>query len=480
MTVLFALSILSCSGKQETKINSDLNYQNHSDYPTEDISTYVIPGTNVSISRIENWSISADNEVLISSKITSSTITAKKSEINHIASPNLIGLEKYLEEKYPLRNYQHYELNGIKGLRAELLSLKYEKNFDIYLISEQQDFIHIYSNFKNGLEILNDGETIIATLSLKLLNDTTKESAVKNRFFENDIALTEGEFTLITEGYESNNNKSGFSFKSSSINSYSLASKDWDIKLDNPLMGKARLALASNTESGSIGEIIELNDTDITKINKTDFPDPNLSKKWANREIELSIGKTYAIYHHKSGINPGSVYGVIKLLELDKNGNWARFKFRRIYAGKPEHFQKWNFNQTLEDIENQFLVSNENYFVPRGYATPNDGNQITFNMESDTLEIKSNPYGNERGFYNLGDKADLKSITLQDIESKSGKFVSKVDIKLGDVLAVYIENYNIKTIFLMVVTSHTRGHQVNFDSKYLLYAFTKYSKDDDQ
>jgi hypothetical protein len=164
--VLFSLCFTACYEKKGHSSNpGQIEAQGGVD--VGNMTSAAVPKTNASMSYPNSWNGSDDGKTLVIQNSSSSKIVASRADISDLASPNSNGLEKYLEEKYPDRNYELFELNGLKGVRAELVNTDFEKKSDIYLVSELQDFLHIQSDLKNTDSGFERGENIILTVKVK-------------------------------------------------------------------------------------------------------------------------------------------------------------------------------------------------------------------------------------------------------------------------------------------------------------------------
>ena len=126
-----------------------------------------VPKTYASISYPSSWTSTASTDVLSIQNRSGSLISAQKSEITDISSPNAVSLQQYLKAKHPDRDYQIINFNGLDGVRADLVSNETEKHSDNYLVSELKDFIHIQSNLKKIDDGIATGEQIILTVRVE-------------------------------------------------------------------------------------------------------------------------------------------------------------------------------------------------------------------------------------------------------------------------------------------------------------------------
>ena len=138
-----------------------------------------VPGTNALINSPKTWLSSTAANVLTIKNQSGSIIEAKKSEITDLASPNAEGLQQYLNEKFPGRNYKIISLNGLDGVRADLSSSALATSSDLYLVSELKDFIHIQTNLKKADNGIVEGNNIIQSVRVKYHGVPYPNSIVK-------------------------------------------------------------------------------------------------------------------------------------------------------------------------------------------------------------------------------------------------------------------------------------------------------------
>ncbi|WP_409479904.1 hypothetical protein [Pseudobdellovibrio sp. HCB154] len=142
-------------------------------------SSSAIPMTHATVTYPNTWKATLLEKSLILTNAGSSTIQARRSDIINLVAPTQIALQNYLKTKYPDRNYEMIEINGLKGVRAELKNSAKEKESDIYLVSELKDFVHITSKLNNLSNGFTEGEDIISTVRLKYKGVAVKGSSIK-------------------------------------------------------------------------------------------------------------------------------------------------------------------------------------------------------------------------------------------------------------------------------------------------------------
>ena len=113
------------------------------------------------------WSRATADNTLSLANDSGSVIAARKAEIGDLSSPNAVSLKQYLSTRYPERDYQIIHVNGLEGVRADLISSGAHHRSDIYLVSELQDFIHIESDLSKSGSGITEGEKILGTIRVK-------------------------------------------------------------------------------------------------------------------------------------------------------------------------------------------------------------------------------------------------------------------------------------------------------------------------
>ena len=183
LVLLLSLTILSCT---KDKANSPAQIQppNSPDGGVDvgNMTQRAIPHTNATMSFPSTWKDSSTTEALILKNSSGSEITAKKSAIKDLVSPTAITLQKYLQDKFPGREYKIIEINGLTGVRAELKTEKDSKQSEIYLLSELKDFIHIETNLYTANDGVAVGERIVLTAAIKYRGnayENSKEKTIK-------------------------------------------------------------------------------------------------------------------------------------------------------------------------------------------------------------------------------------------------------------------------------------------------------------
>ena len=168
-------TLFACSAKNE-KVESG---QVEGGVDVGNLTMGAIPQTNATMTFPKSWSVQSSEKSLLLHDSSGSKIDARKAELTDLASPNPSSLQQYLNAKFPDRNYKIIDINGLKGVRAETKSLPNERNSDIYLVSERNDFVHIQSWLKSTNDGLAKGEEIILTVRVKYRGEPVAGSQAK-------------------------------------------------------------------------------------------------------------------------------------------------------------------------------------------------------------------------------------------------------------------------------------------------------------
>lgn len=655
LTLTMLMLVFGCTSKKdETKIDNKAQSQGGVD--VGNMTSAMVPQTNASLTYPQSWSASLNSKSLSLQNSGGSKIQAEKAKLIDLVSPNSTSLQQYLKNKYPDRNYTPFEVNGLKGVRADIVNSSTEKQSDIYLVSEVNDFIHIQSSLKKENNGISSGEQIILTARVKYKGEAFANSETKtitlnaystggqqldkkaaysfkddcysyvdtgcrgvsvifgngggahfsvgaagydhgrivdlgseaeipfesikidgeyliapltkisiadiytaftpkeqhaeldyidlkeghiylirtirwpdedmitklkvesltidksvtldyqkmiyvkpeqlqkqveemNKFtLENEKPISEGEVTLHNQSIWGNYFYASFNFENSTSGNMFITYNSWDINFSNGCRGKPVLTVPQS--GNGIGKVFDFGSIKIDAIQKSDFPDPNLYVYDCGQEIEK--GKVYGIYHHDYDENIGAIYGAIQVLDIASDNSWVRLKFKRIYLGKAEHFQKWIDLNVPETIQSVRLEKTDNYntqiFYPFIGKTGLEGSHnyeyVSFNPAESTeypdeLFTDNRPFGKDRGFIILGQNLNLNAITLAEVEQHKGSFESYISLKQGDVIAAYLENYYDKTVFIFRVDQLASGQSVALSVKYLQRQKSLFSDDKD-
>ncbi|MCB0363439.1 MAG: hypothetical protein KDD35_11985, partial [Bdellovibrionales bacterium] len=126
-----------------------------------------IPQTYASMSYPSSWSSAANENLLSIQNRSGSVIVARRSEIKDLSSPSAVSIQQYMKARYPDRTYNIIYINGLEGIRADLVDSEGSKQSDIYLVSELKDFIHIKSDLKKEDNGIKSGDQIILTVGVE-------------------------------------------------------------------------------------------------------------------------------------------------------------------------------------------------------------------------------------------------------------------------------------------------------------------------
>lgn len=153
-------------------------------------STVGIPGTHASITLPGTWKHNLDSGTLNLTNAGSSTIQVAQMELKKLTIPTQLGLLAYLKVKFPDREYKMIEINGLKGVRAEIIGTDEQKKSDLYLISELKEIIHLTSNLWRSLDGFIEGEKILSTVRVKYKGEPIKNSKAKEQVISTDTSYS--------------------------------------------------------------------------------------------------------------------------------------------------------------------------------------------------------------------------------------------------------------------------------------------------
>jgi len=126
-----------------------------------------VPATSAWMSYPSNWNSSKTGTELKLQNSSGSSVRAERAQIPDLASPTAISLQRYLQSKHPTRQYKIINLNGLEGVRADLLNNADRRQSDLYLVSELRDFIHIESDLLQTSGGIAQGEAILLTVRIR-------------------------------------------------------------------------------------------------------------------------------------------------------------------------------------------------------------------------------------------------------------------------------------------------------------------------
>jgi hypothetical protein len=307
-----------------------------------------------------------------------------------------------------------------------------------------------------------------------------------NRYtIENEKPLSEGEVVLYNRSISNSYFFAAFNFEYSTTGNMYITRNDWDLLFQNGGDGRPTL-LVPHTGS-AIGGVVDFGTKSLQSLSRADFPDSNTYVR-DNRPAVIR-GNVYGIYHRVYNEKIGTVYGAVQVLDLAPDNSWVRLKFKRIYLGAPEHFQKWVSLQipsalqkvTLEKADSSSKMAFYPFIMKRGDEGRHYYEQFYFTPAGNgypaSLMTDYRPFGKDRGFVSLGANFDFERLSVADIENKKGSMKSNVELKIGDVIAANLENYFDKTILVLKVEALTPDQSVTFSIRYLERAKTPYSDD---
>ncbi len=300
--------------------------------------------------------------------------------------------------------------------------------------------------------------------------------------------LSEGEVTLYNRATYKNYYYASFNFEYSTSGNMFITHNGWDLTFQTGCSGKPSFTVPHT--GSALGDIVDLGKKSLTSVTRGDFPDPNLYKRDCGTEIK--VGNTYGIYHHIYSEEVGTTIAAVQVLDMAVDASWVRLKFRRIHMGKGEHFQKWEqlaFPAEIQTVKLEAEGRKSSFFIfdnLRGDApTSYHSDYFSWNPESSYLSIDDRPYGNEKGFYNLGKNVRLEDVNLETVKSVSGKFVRFLwyeqdqraeKFEVGDIIVINAENYYNKAIVAMRVESIEQNKSMTISVRYLDRAHAPYAE----
>ena len=301
---------------------------------------------------------------------------------------------------------------------------------------------------------------------------------------QNEQPISEGEVTLYSRATYNNYFYASFNFEYSTSGNMFITRNSWDIHFSSSEHGTPFL-----TAGGSGGEVTLLTDfgaKPLSAIQKSDFPDANLYKTYRGLQ-NVKKGNVYGVLHHRFNDKIGVIYAAVQVLDIAPDASWVRLKFRRIYMGPAEHFQKWTELKVTSEIKSLQFGKTDTFwqtvFYPFTDSQKIDGGympseRLSFwwrDPQTPSVSVDIRPYGKDKGAVLLGRDLNLNSITVADIEKQKGNLISDLNFEKGDVIGLYLENYFEKTILVMKVEKAEPGQPLQLTYKRLYNAKAIYS-----
>lgn len=175
---LLCFLISACAGNNDKTI-SPQTVKAQGGVDIGNMSSSAVPQTNAYFDVLGSWTSKIEGNLLILENASFSKIEASKANLEGLNSLDVEDIKVHLEIKFPNRTYNLININGLKGVRAELTETDSTRTSDIYLISEDKDLIHIVSHLNNSDDGIAEGEQIISTVKVKFKGVAYKSSPVK-------------------------------------------------------------------------------------------------------------------------------------------------------------------------------------------------------------------------------------------------------------------------------------------------------------
>ena len=116
-----------------------------------------IPNTGGQLAVPNTWHVQQATPSVSLNGLDNSKINASKAHLGNLVSPTPLSAELYLNAVHPNRSYKQVVVNGLSGVRADVISTASAQSSDIYMFSENNDVIHIQSELHGrGISTGND------------------------------------------------------------------------------------------------------------------------------------------------------------------------------------------------------------------------------------------------------------------------------------------------------------------------------------
>lgn len=126
-----------------------------------------IPSTHLFVSVSFGWTESALPNGLELNHQDGSKVVITKASVDGNETPTLEALKKHLQAKTPSRTYSAIQINDSVGLSAEYTTHDGGIESEVYLISEQKDFIHVRLVDRHKTLVLFNTQNVLASIQLQ-------------------------------------------------------------------------------------------------------------------------------------------------------------------------------------------------------------------------------------------------------------------------------------------------------------------------
>jgi len=303
---------------------------------------------------------------------------------------------------------------------------------------------------------------------------------INQNTIKNEQSLASGEVTLYNRSQWNNYFYAAFNFQYSTSGNMFITNNSWDLMLESA--GSGKLAFDVPLISGGLGGVVDLGVKDINAVTLADFGDPNTH--FSHLGVPVIKGHAYTVFNFEDIAS----YGVVEVLDVDKDSRWAQLKFRRFKIASPVHFQKWIY-QPLPQATKALTLKKSAvygtdlfmaYLNQRGDVGPSNGSMVSLETQDGQpphLSTDDRPYVGEIGFVDMGANVSFSKIDSNDFAQLKGKFSNQTELHAGHVIAVFLEDYGYQTTLLMRVDNIAPDQSVSFTTRYLSRTKAPFVKD---
>lgn len=247
-----------------------------------------------------------------------------------------------------------------------------------------------------------------------------------------------------------------FSFEYSSSGNVHITNNGWDIRFEAYNNQPYLFASRSGSEASAL---IPFSHMDFNQIQKKDFPK---SIRGYPERIVMQKDDIYGVYHkvytEKGGV--GSIYGVLKVLDIAPDFSWVKLKFRRIALEAATPMLEWEELPVNSNVEKRLIDPTRDQCHFRNCSlepgSPIEFYFTTFNGSTSygkpEIHVDSRPFGSKRGFLKLKNKKNLKDYSLEEINHLKGDFVSRLtNYSSGEIYFVNFEDYEQRILMIFKI-----------------------------
>lgn len=222
---------------------------------------------------------------------------------------------------------------------------------------------------------------------------------------------------------------------------------------------------------GYWGGVIDLGDKELKQVERSMWPNlQSIDSKSA--AAELRVNKTYLI----SQLTDGEyTFGAIRISEIDPQGRWVKFNWKRVAIEKPSRFA--SYTQVAipsNELLGQTTLSSDGgtqldiAFAKSSSEQPLRTEQLSFYRGENTLNVDNRYFPTHSGIVDVTSTyRNLDTIPEGAADSLVNKFQRSVPVKDGAIYIVSIEKFWYKATLAIQVIGNVPNKSVTLKYKRL-------------